>query len=243
MSVLCLVLGVILSAAVVTSKQVRSFGAPNRIGFDYNAGSLPDKEKTHLLVLGEEIKKLRQDKTDLEKAVSHNDSTSNALYKELEEAKIIAGLTPVVGSGVLVTLLDSKKQPMLGQDPQANLIHDSDINTVVNELRSAGAEAITVNGQRVVGSTSIRCAGAIVIINDAKYASPFLIQAIGNPDTLMNALNIPNGVLDGIRRYEVNMVRIEKQSAIHMPAYTGSTQFNFVHTEKAPIRGAQKAHN
>ena len=139
-----------------------------------------------------------------------------------------------------MTLIDSKKQPMLGQDPQANLIHDSDINTVVNELRSAGAEAITVNGQRVVGSTSIRCAGPIVIINDAKQTTPFLIQAIGAPDTLMNALNIPNGVLDGIRRYEVNMVRIEKQSAIHMPAYTGSTKFSYVHTEKAPPSGTHK---
>ena len=97
-------------------------------------------------------------------------------------------------------------------DPQSYLIHDRDIRDVVNELRAAGAEAVTVNGQRITVSSSIRCAGPIVLINQDEMATPFIIQAIGDPDKLLSALNIRNGVLDQIRTFGSDMAHAEKKS-------------------------------
>jgi uncharacterized protein YlxW (UPF0749 family) len=127
---------------------------------------------------------------------------------------------------------------MLGVNPEQSLIHDLDINSVINELRSAGAEAIAVGSQRVVNSTAIRCVGPVAMINEVKEGAPFVIRAIGDPDTMLSALNITNGVLDNIRRYDSQMARAEKSEMMHLPPYTGNTQMRHAKPER-PIGAAK----
>ena len=96
----------------------------------------------------------------------------------------LAGLTSVEGGGVQVTLSDSTQTNNLTENANAYVIHDLDILQVINELRDAGAEAISLNGERVVSTSEVRYAGSTVSINNNRYAAPFVIKAIGDPTNL-----------------------------------------------------------
>ena len=95
-----------------------------------------------------------------------------------------AGLTSGTGQGLVITLDDSNLPRQPGEDPNLFLIHDEDLLKVINELFAAGAEDVSVNEQRNITNTEIRCVGPTIIINSVKLAPPFVIQAIGNPDIL-----------------------------------------------------------
>lgn len=226
-SAVCFFLGLLLAAATVTASKVGSAGSvPSRAGFFYESIAPPNVDKK-AMDLQDEIRKLRADNASLEKAASNRSDISKTLNQDLQETKLFAGLSEVTGPGVVVTLTDSKKERLIQVDPQSYLIHDRDIRDVVNELRSAGAEAVSVNGQRITVSSSIRCAGAIVLINQDEMATPFLIQAIGDPDKLLSALNIRNGVLDQIRIFGSDMARSEKKPSLRLPAFAGTTHIKY----------------
>ena len=144
---------------------------------------------------------------------------------QLAEAQFLAGLTPVQGPGVVVTLRNSRK-PFPGKLPAGlaapNLIHDIDINQVVNGLRAAGAEAIAVNNQRLVATSAVRAAGPTIFINNTPEAPPFVIKAIGNPKALYQVLNIPGGIASQITAYDKAMFTVQKSTKLTLPAYTGA---------------------
>ena len=94
---------------------------------------------------------------------------------------MVAGLTDVEGPGVSVILNDSKAENTTG-DEADYLIHDSDLLSVINELRDAGAQAISFNGERILATSEVRCAGSVVMVNGKRFAAPFIIYAIGDPD-------------------------------------------------------------
>lgn len=221
-SVFCFVLGLILAAAAFTSNKIAHDPVRRvRVGFDWGEGDRTNKKVQEDT---EEIKKLREDNKKLESIIAKGNDGKEALNNALQEARTYAGLSELSGPGVVVTLQDSKKPPMLGVDRENYLIHDRDINEVINELRSAGAEAIAVGSQRVVNSTAVRCVGPVAMVNDVKEGAPFVIRAIGDPDTMLSALNITNGVLDGVRRYDPLMAHAEKADSLRLPAFSGGTQ-------------------
>ena len=237
-SLLCFVLGLLLSAAVFTANKIAREGVgPNRIGFDYgleSAAALKKAEKD-----SQEITKLREHAKSLENIIAKRTDGSQALNAELQDARMQAGYTEMTGPGIVVTLTDSRKQAMIGVDAQQYLIHDRDINEVINELKASGAEAIAVGNQRVVTSTSIRCAGPVALVNEVKETAPFVIKAIGDPDTMLNSLNIANGVLDGLRRYDPLMAQARKEATLRVPAFTGGTGMKYAHPVKSP--GSEKS--
>ena len=153
-------------------------------------------------------------------------SSNVAPNDSLSQARFLAGLTPVQGPGVLVTLNDSKKRlpTMPAGVAPPNIIHDSDINQVVNELKAAGAEAIAVNDQRLVATSSVRDAGPSIFINNTPTVLPFIIKAIGNPKTLATAINLPGGVAEQIRHFDAAMFSIREAGALRLPAYSGGSE-------------------
>jgi hypothetical protein len=147
--------------------------------------------------------------------------------KELQDAKILAGITAVEGPGVIVTLRDSPKRPLKGRRPeiQANYtVHDSDVRNIVNELFAAGAEAVSVNGQRIVATSSIRCVGPVMLVNSVHISMPIEIKAIGNADVLGKALTPRGGVAGNLQL--LDMLQVKKQASLTVPAYKGTTRFN-----------------
>ena len=132
------------------------------------------------------VAQLQSDNAQLVKSAPSDTARLKLLAKDLTNAQFLAGLTDVKGPGVIVTLNDSKKA--VGALPPGfappNIIHDSDIAAVVNELKASGAEAISINDQRIVAVSPVRCVGPTIMVNFTPQAPPFVIKAIGNPKTL-----------------------------------------------------------
>ena len=148
-----------------------------------------------------------------------------ALAAELEQMEITAGLTDVEGPGVTVVLEDSTQANVTG-DEADYLIHDNDILSVINELRSAGAEAISLNGERILATSEVRCTGAVVTVNGRRYAAPYVIFAIGDPDTLYSALTMRNGVVDILSQWGIT-VRVTASDQLLIPAYSGTVDYQY----------------
>lgn len=151
----------------------------------------------------------------------------NSEYLQMEEQIKIAntylGLTEVTGKGIVVTLKDNQEinsdTPGV-LDVSDYLVHDGDLIQVINELKNAGAEAISVNDQRIVGSTSIVCDGNVVRINGEKIGAPYIIRAIGVPEYLESSLLRPEGYMTILSRDGV-LTEVTKSNNIIIPKYTG----------------------
>lgn len=153
--------------------------------------------------------------------------SSEALIAELEQLNTTAGLRDLEGPGVTVVMQDSTAVNITG-DEADYLIHDSDLLSVVNELRSAGAEAISLNGERLLATSEIRCTGAVVTVNGKRYSAPYIIMAIGDPETLYNALTMRNGVVDILGQWGIT-VRVSTNELLLIPKYTGVLGFHYAH--------------
>ena len=147
-----------------------------------------------------------------------NDSLIASMKKQINTLGLLAGTTDVQGEGIIITLYDGNNS--------GSLVHDSDVLTVVNELRVAGAEAISVNEQRIITTSAIRCVGSVIQVNYQKVAAPFEIKAIGNAQYLESALTIKNGVIDVLNGYGLK-VTLTRESNISIPKYDGALSFNF----------------
>ena len=170
----------------------------------------------------------------LQVAAAENSGYARELLEQLNRAEIIAGLTDVEGAGVIVTLYDSKvkNDASFRIDENYFIIHDEDIWRVINELADAGAEALALNNERLIGTSEIRCSGSTVSVNNNRYAPPFVIKAIGNPSTLEAALNLRGGVVDVLRQWGIE-VEIKRSNKIQISRYRGFVNFKYA----VPVKG------
>jgi len=177
--------------------------------------------------LRNEMTMLRDENTKFQNAVAKNSNASASLNKSLQEQKLFSALTEVEGPGVVVKLKDVL---IRGPDQAASMvqiIHDTDVVLVVNELKNTGAEAISVNNRRVGPNTNFRCVGTTILVDEVKIASPVIIRAIGDSDTLFGGMNLPGGILDKIRETDANMIEIEPVQKMRIPAFSGAMSFKF----------------
>lgn len=163
------------------------------------------------------------------KKVSENDTELSGLEQELLNVKILLGLTDVKGKGIILTLDDNEefsKLSKLAIDPNQLLVHDGDLIQIVSILKNAGAEAISINDQRIVNTTAITCDGYVVRINGEKVGAPFEIKAIGSPEYLKGSLEISGYVETMI--YDGVEVDIKKANQITIPKYEGVLTHSFI---------------
>lgn len=168
---------------------------------------------------------------DYKNAASANDATLKLLNEEIDDLQILAGLTELQGSGVIVTLDDTRAINQIAADagfydPNVFVIHDSDILLVINELKAAGAEAIAINGQRITANTEIRCVGPVIQINGIRLTAPFRISAIGVPETLASSLKLRGGIVDQISQADIDVV-IEKSDSVIIPKFDKVLEFKY----------------
>ena len=149
------------------------------------------------------------------------------LKEELNRAETIAGLTDVSGNGIIITIKD-RNQGMgnFSYDDGYGIVHDSYLLTILNELRASGAEALSINNERILATSEVRCVGPTVSVNNTKLAAPFEIKAIGNADTLENALRMPGGAMEQATFYGVE-VGIKKSNKLLIKKYTGASTLKY----------------
>lgn len=151
------------------------------------------------------------------------------LSQQLQRSELLAGLTAVQGPGIVLTVSDSTAQV-----PDANttaekemlIIHDSDLRLIVTELNAAGAEALSINGERIISTTPIRCVGPVINVNEHKMAPPYEISAIGDPKTLEAAVNMRGGLKDVFSAVGIE-VSIRTEDKLSLPRYTGLVNFKY----------------
>lgn len=159
--------------------------------------------------------------TERKKSTENSDESSQ-LEQELANAKILLGQTEVKGKGVVITLDDNKaitNMSSLVVDPNTLLVHDGDLIQVVSILKNAGAEAISINDQRIVNTTAITCDGYVVRINGEKVGAPYTIKAIGSPEYLKGSLEV-SGYMETMVNDGV-VVDIKKSNSITIPKFEG----------------------
>ena len=142
------------------------------------------------------------------------------------DLRLRAGLTPLVGEGVIVRMDDSTASSKAGENPNLYVIHDDDLLRVINELRAAGAEAISLNGQRLIGTSEIRCAGPTLSVNNVRSAPPFIIHAIGDKHALEGAIKMRGGVAETLKVWGIQM-ETETHDRVYVPAYKGTTKHTY----------------
>lgn len=173
--------------------------------------------------LKEKYEKSEEIVNEYQTNASSNDTLISSMKQKLEDLSLMAGTTDLKGEGIIITLTDGVKG-VLVEGNSDTLVHDSDVLTVVNELKSAGAEAISVNGQRIIATSAIRCVGPVIQVNYQKVAAPFEIKAIGNAQYLESAMNIKNGIVDTLRELGIG-VSVSRQSNVEIPKYEGVLTF------------------
>lgn len=220
------VLGLLISLAVRTEITVRPGQNPN-VAFD--GGTYQSMRET--------INDLKAQNLALQQAnfdLTNNHSIRPELRQELDQAQMLAGLVAVHGPGVIVTLNDSKKRPpsdipssMVDQLTSQYIVHDVDLQRVVNELRAGGAENIAINDERVVGSTAIRCVGPAIQVNGDPLTPPYAVEAIGNPQQLTTTMQLPGGIQETLDQTDPAMIGVSKANDITLPAFDGDIKYKF----------------
>ncbi len=165
-------------------------------------------------------------------AALRDGTLEDVLAAEVSRQKMNSHLTSLKGPGITVTLEDSDRELEQGEDPNNLIIHDLDVLNILNDLRRAGAEALAINGQRVTSQTQIKCQGATITVNDVTYGQPFIIEAIGNPDTLNAAINAPTSYAYILREYYELPVGSEISDEILINAFDREPALNYIEIQE-----------
>ena len=226
LGVMCFLLTLGIFVQIKTVKNNNSTVSNNYEENSLRAEVLKYKEKYDNKY--KELEKAEEKLEQERESSTKNDGELQSKEEEITEGNKITGLTEVTGAGVIVTLTDSKKDISSSLNPSDLIVHDLDVLSVINELKNAGAEAISINDQRIVSNTVIECIGAVIKINGQRVGAPFTIKAIGMPELLKNTYR--NGgylkVLEGDRI----QVDFKTSDNITIPKYTGTYKFEYAQT-------------
>lgn len=159
--------------------------------------------------------------------VNEDKDAIDILIAELEKNKIISGLQNIQGSGVIVTLRDNMAEDSFGSEYDLDLVHDIDILRILNDLRGAGAEAISINDERILSITEIKCGGPIIRANGKSLGAPFHIKAIGDQKLLNAAINAPNTYSYALKNIDRINVETTIKDDVKILAYRGNFNFRY----------------
>jgi uncharacterized protein YlxW (UPF0749 family) len=191
--------------------------------------------------LRDQVASLREQIVALEEQGQGTTELVRQLNRELEEARIAAGLIPLTGTGIVLQLSDSTLAVPEGADEADYLVTARDIRTVVDELWLAGAEAISVNGERVTVSTGVLDIGHTILVNSAYLSPPYQVSAIG-PADLLGQLGLSEGWRDFIqtRRGTFGLdIQFAEPPAVDVPAFAGSLTLRESRAVPSPSPPAQ----
>ena len=226
--IICVVLASAITLQVRTMKREGSAVSISFANSELKDSLLEWKEKSERaqLELEDSTKKLEE----IRKTSTQNGENSSDKQDALKRYNMLLGLTDVAGNGITMTVSDSSGESGL-VDMSSLIVHDTDLRSLVNELANAGAEAIEINGERIVNSTCITCAGNVIQINGNKVGSPFVIKAIGNQETLYGAITRAGGYAYMLKSRSIE-VESKKASNIKISKYTGALTQKYMTVKK-----------
>lgn len=215
-----IVLGLLLSTQAKATMEIRK-QVNNSTQRYQSMIAVLDQAKLEQTQLTGRVTKLRQ---ELERNKSGVVVTGRSaeVSKEITHTQMLTGEVPLQGPGLYVTMDD--------RQTTATQVFSGDIKDIINILRYAGAEAIAVNGQRVVANTSVHEAGRNLLVNkvpiNRTQGIPFEISAIGDPDNMENMLKVTYGLIADLEGAGV-IIKISQVDRVEIPAYKGGLVFKY----------------
>lgn len=207
-TLVCLLLGLILSwqyRSIYDNTQAQTF--QNKRLEDLKDELIMEKNNTdNLRKRNEEL--VNQVK-EFENARGNINAYEQNLKKDLERAKIIAGLVSVRGAGVVITLDNNYEYS--GTNDLLGKVTENDVLSVINELRATDAQAISINEERIVAMSEVRGAGGYIVVNGKRMKAPYTIKAIASPDKVENSLKMIGGLIENFQEYYKLKVTVEKK--------------------------------
>ncbi|HEX6249630.1 MAG TPA: DUF881 domain-containing protein [Nocardioidaceae bacterium] len=162
------------------------------------------------------------------------DTGVSRAQERVEELEAPAGMSAVKGPGLTVELDDASAEEIAasGVKPDWLVVHQQDIQAVVNAMWAGGAEAMTVQGQRVISTTGIKCVGNTVVLHGIPYSPPYVITAVGDPAAMLAEINESPYIdiyLDYVERYGLGW-DVLPHGEVELPAYTGPLELDYART-------------
>lgn len=227
LGIMCFFLTIGIIIQMNTVKSTQTVIAKTSAEADLRDNILRTKEKYNEKF--DQLDKLNNKLDSLIEQASKKDTNTEDVPSELKNLNTLLGYSRLEGQGIIITVKDGDAASVKGLVSNY-WVHDGDLLKIVNLLKSGGAEAISINDERIVADTAITCAGNIVKINDKKIGSPFVIKAIGLPEKLYGTVTVTD---DYLKQMEIEGVKIEIEKKdkitdkIIIEKYNGIHSFNY----------------
>ncbi|HZK34670.1 MAG TPA: DUF881 domain-containing protein [Bacillota bacterium] len=178
----------------------------------------------------DQIRQLQGAISQFEEEAAGRSKHARLINEDLLKTRAYAGLVALEGPGVEIVLNDRKRDTIIANNFNYFIVHDSDVLNVINELKSSGAEAISINGTRIMANSRISCGGPTINVGKyGRFAPPFVIQAIGDPDILAASFEKPESVYHDLIAWGLEF-QIKKIEHLDIPRYLGDVELRFATT-------------
>ena len=212
----------LVTAAAATQFRSQPLPPSNRLARDEALRQSVNQLEDQNRVLKARVQGL-QDQVKAGEDQSANRSSAVQLVKaQLDDQRVIAGLTPLHGPGLTILLHDGSDPNDPSDKSLGWTVHYQDLQDIVNVLWAAGAEAISVNGQRVVPTTAFHYAGVNILVNNAsRLSAPYTVTALGNPSSLGGGLGDPDQLAELKSRNRIYGLGFSwlRSTRLSLPAY------------------------
>lgn len=228
----------VAAGMLFVTSMVSSQGTDLRAGRYDDLDGLADEQAHDLEVLRTRTAALTAEVDRLTKDLAS--TVPDSAQRRADALKGPAGLAPVQGPGLTISLDDAPDDALeaAGDDVSELLVHQQDIQAVANALWAGGAEAMTLQGQRVVATTGIKCVGNTVVLHGVPYSPPYRVTAIGPVGGMLGSVNRSPYIklyLQQVRKGLGWSVKVDP--ALQLPGYRGSTELSYAR----PVAAADAA--
>lgn len=221
----CLILSFLIVVQLKSVKNNTVSTYPSQVRLEQAQELLRlEKEKTETLY--KQVMEYKDQIAQYQDQIQNDDGMVDMLKEDLHKAQIQAGIVSVEGPGLEIKLQDGDMTSPVNADDNLYVVHQDDVLKVLNELKAAGAEALSVNDQRLISTSEIRCSGNMITINNTRTAAPFVIKAIGDPDQLESGLMMRGGIIDELSRW-INIEIKKVNKGLVIPAYMGNYEYEY----------------
>ena len=209
-------LGFGLVTAAQSASATRKAEAPRK---ERLIGLIVDR-RSQMEDLDKAVRELRRQLSDEQSRVSRANRAVADATREQASLAVQAGTAAVEGAGLRVKLSDAETVPEDADDPSAYRVSDVDLQLLINALWGSGAEAVALNGNRVVATTSVRAAGDTIVVNFRPLAPPYRIEAVGVDADRFGR----SGIVIRMRRWRTSFglgFSTQRVDKLTLPAYAG----------------------
>ncbi len=215
--------GAVIGFTAVLAGQLQPGDPEARLPESQRLAALVERQRNENALHKDAVEQLRQTvEAERDRRLSlQTGRTDDAVL--IAEVSTSAGLSAMTGTGFTVTLNDSTLEEAPSGNVNDLVIHSYDVQAVVNAMWAAGAEAVSINDQRVVGTSAILCVGNTLLLNGTVHAPPYKVTAIGASRREYNQNPLIDELEETADRYALQY-SVSAESRVQVPAYDGSVE-------------------